>query len=146
MTHNGKVFGILSTMRGWCFCRRANGGQLWITRMYGDYVAIANLCNNAATDGYRPTLSETAVPFAQRFSVMKAIYFMSWIAQTTGDLPETPANGLAGQVTLPRTANPLGPAARIQQPPPPPQPPQLPGNANYGYQPNYYGNYHYQIL
>lgn len=35
MVRNGKAYGVLTTMKGWCFLRRVNGGGLYITLMFG---------------------------------------------------------------------------------------------------------------
>jgi hypothetical protein len=40
MVRNGKTYGILTTMKGWCFLSRANGGMLYMTRMYGDFATL----------------------------------------------------------------------------------------------------------
>ena len=109
MVRNGKVFGILTTMKGWCFLQRINGGGLYITRMYGDFVARPGLSPGAAAEGYYPP---------PNFTIMQALYYMSYLAESTNDLPETPVNGMPGQITLPR-ADPDTTAAAptIGQPP-----------------------------
>jgi len=109
MVRNGKTYGVLTTMRGWCFLHRQNGGHLVITPMYGDYGAWPGISPGAALEGYY-------VP--QGFSIMQALYYISAIAETTPNLPETPIGGLPGQVTLPFAGNSTTAAPTIQQPPP----------------------------
>jgi len=109
MVRNGKTYGVLTTMRGWCFLHRQNGGHLVITPMYGDYVAWPGISQGAAPEGYY-------VP--QGFSIMQALYYISAVAEGTPDLPETPVGGLPGVVTLPFVQNSTVAAPTIQQPPP----------------------------
>jgi hypothetical protein len=106
MVRNGKAYGILTTMKGWCFLRRANGGRLYITPMFGDFEARQGISPGADLEGYY-------VP--QGFSIMQALYYLSAIAETTPNLPETPTGGLPGQVTLPQAGNSTAAAPTIQQ-------------------------------
>ena len=109
MVRNGKVYGILTTMKGWCFLQRVNGGGLYISRMYGDFAARPGVSLGAAAEGYYPT---------PNFTIMQALYYMSYLVEATNDLPETPVNGVAGQVTLPRAPGGSNAAApTIMQPP-----------------------------
>ena len=87
MVRNGKTYGVLTTMRGWCFLYRQNRGHLVITPMYRDYGAWPGISQRAALEGYY-------VP--QGFSIMQALYYISTIAETTPNLPETPIGGLPG--------------------------------------------------
>src|ERR1700743_2526322 len=48
MVRNGKEYGVLTTLKGWCFARRENGGQLYVTRMFGDFEARQGISNDAA--------------------------------------------------------------------------------------------------
>ena len=48
----------------------------------------------------------------------KALYYLSALAEATPDLPETPTNGVPGQVILPFAGNSTSAAWRIQQPRP----------------------------
>jgi hypothetical protein len=78
MVRNNKTYGILTTMKGWCFLSRASGGVLYMTRMYGDFAARQNVSDGAPAEGYYPTTN---------FSVMKALYYMSYIAGATNNTP-----------------------------------------------------------
>jgi hypothetical protein len=84
--------------------------------MFGDFVARQGISEGAAYEGYCSTTG---------FSVMKALYYLSALAEATPKLPETPIGGLAGQVTLPYAGNSTTAAPMIQQP-------QL-GNAGHGF-------------
>jgi hypothetical protein len=130
MVRNGKVFGILSTMKGWCFLRRINGGGLYISRMYGDFQARQGISPGAAAEGYYPTTN---------FTIMQALYYMSYIAEITDDLPETPVNGVPGQVFLPTMAGNSTAAAPLIRQPPPILPMPAGQGGGYGY--GYYGGY-----
>ena len=114
MVRNGKAYGILTTMKGWCFLRRENGGRLYITRMFGDFQPRAGISAGAVQEGYYPTPG---------FSIMNALYYLSALAEATPNLPETPVNGVPGQVTLPLAGNSTTRAPTFQQP--------APGNAAY---------------
>jgi hypothetical protein len=109
MVRNGKVYGVLTTLKGWCFVRRENEGRLYITPMFGDFEARQGISNGAGYEGYY------APP---GFSIMQALYYLSAIAEAADNLPETPIDGRAGQVTLPYTGNSTSAAPTIQQPPP----------------------------
>jgi len=86
------VFGILTTMKGWCISYRVNGGGLYITRMFGDFAVFQGTSEGAALEGYHP---------AQSFSIMQALYFMCSLAEATNDVPEISMKGIPGQVRLP---------------------------------------------
>jgi len=109
MVRNGKVYGALATMKGWCFVRRENGGLLYITPMFGDFQARQGISYGAAYEGYYNP---------QGFSIMQALYYLSAVAEATDNLPETPIGGRPGQVTLPYAGDSTTPAPTIQQPPP----------------------------
>src|SRR5947207_11729345 len=115
MVRNGKTYGVLTTMKGWCFLRRVNGGGLYITRMFGDFMVWQGVSPGATAEGYYNTFN---------FTIMQAIYYLSFLAEATNDLPETPINGVPGQVTLPYARNSTTGAPTIQQPPPPTPPAQ----------------------
>jgi len=134
MVRNAKVFGVLSTMKGWCFLRRVNGGGLYITRMFGDFFPVANVSDGAAAERYYPT---------NDFTIMQALYYLSSIAHGTADLPETPINGVPGQVSLPRAVSDSSAASSIQQPPPPSPPPEQPLPMGYN---GYYPQGYYQVV
>jgi hypothetical protein len=108
MVRNGKAYGILTTMKGWCFLRRENGGRLYITPIYGDFITWQGISEGAAPEGYYAP---------QGFSIMQALDYLSALAEATPDLPETPIGGLTGQVTLPQAGNSTNAAPTIQQPP-----------------------------
>ena len=135
MVRNGKTYGILTTMKGWCFLRRVNGGGLYITRMFGDFMVWQGVSPGAAAEGYYNTFN---------FTIMQAIYYLSSLAEATNDLPETPINGVPGQVTLPYAGNSTTGAPTIQQPPPPTPPAQ--GGYGYAGQGGYVGQGGYQVL
>jgi hypothetical protein len=132
MVRNGKTYGILTTMKGWCFLRRVNGGGLYITRMFGDFVARPGVSQGAFAEGYYAT---------PNFTIMQALYFLSSLAETTNDLPETPLNGVPGQVNLPYAGDSTTATPTIQQPQPPIA--HIPaGQGGYGY--GYIGQGGYQ--
>ena len=81
-----------------------------MTRMFGDFVARPGVSPGAAAEGYYNT---------PNFTIMQAIYYMSSLAEATNDLPETPVNGVPGQVNLPYAGNSTSAAPTIQQPQPP---------------------------
>jgi hypothetical protein len=91
MVRNAKTLGILSTMKGWCFLHRQDGSTLMMTRMFGDFPAAQNITAGAAAEGYYLTTN---------FTIMKALYYFSHLAETIADIPES-TNGLPGVVYLP---------------------------------------------
>jgi hypothetical protein len=108
MVHNKKTLGILTTLKGWCFLWRFDGGILNMTRMYGDFPPFENITQGAIAEGYYVT---------PNFTIMKALYYLSNLAATTNDTPETPTNGQVGRVYLPFASSDKADAApRIQQP------------------------------
>ena len=48
IVRNGKAYGVLTTMKGWSFLRRENGGLLHITPMFGDFQARQGILYGAA--------------------------------------------------------------------------------------------------
>jgi len=100
-----------------------------MTRMFGDFVPVPNVSDGAAREGYHPT---------QNITILKALYYLSRHADAANLLPETPINGVAGQVSLPMAGNSSAAAPTIVQPlpPPPPQPAVPYGQA---FQGGYYG-------
>ena len=82
MARNTKVFGILTTLRGWCFAFRRDGGELSLTRMFG--------FGPQAPVGYYPC----------RVPIMSAIYYLSRAAHDQPDIPET-TQGQPGYIYLP---------------------------------------------
>jgi hypothetical protein len=123
-------------MKGWCFLYRVNGGGLYITRMFGDYPALPGISLGAAAEGYHIPVN---------FTVMQALYYLSALAETSENLPETSINGIPGEVILPLAGNSSTAAPRIQQPqPPPPAPAAQDGfggfpQGNFGGGGGYYG-------
>jgi len=107
LVRNAKVYGVLTTMKGWCFVRRENRGRFYITRMFGDFAAHAPISNGAAFEGYYPTTG---------FSIMQALYYLSAVAQLTDDLVETPIDGVPGEVYLPPSGGSSEAASTILQP------------------------------
>jgi hypothetical protein len=93
-------------MKGWSFLWREDGGKLHMTRLFGDFPTSTSESENyvnqrtpsgiaskgAIAEGYAPTID---------FTIMKALYYVSYLAHKTDDLPETPANGVPGQLFLP---------------------------------------------
>ena len=134
MVRNGKVYGVLTTMKGWCFLRRENGGRLYITPMFADFQARQGISNGAFYEGYYTP---------QGFSIMQALYYLSAIAEATPNLPETPCGGRPGQVHIPYAGNSTTPAPTIQQPL---DNPGLPGLAPPQGGQGQYGNQGVQIL
>jgi hypothetical protein len=132
MVRNGKAYGVLTTMKGWCFFRRVNGGGLYITRMFGDFVARPGLSQGAFAEGYYTT---------PNFTIMQALYYLSSLSETTNDLPEIPLNGVPGQVNLPYAGDSTTAARTIQQPQPSIAPMPA-GQGGYGY--GYIGQGSYQ--
>ena len=97
---------------------------MYITRMFGDFAARPAVSPSAVVEGYyNPT------PY---FTIMQAIYYLSSLAEATNDLPETPVNGVPGQVGLPYAGNSTAAAPTIQQPQPR-IPPMPPGQGGYGH-------------
>ena len=72
MVRNGKAYGILTTIKGWCFLYRVNGGELYMTRMFGDFSARPNMSPGAAAEGYYNTTG---------FTIMQALYYISTLAR-----------------------------------------------------------------
>jgi hypothetical protein len=116
MVRNGKSHGILTTMKGWCFARRENGGRFYVTRMFGDFLAQQGISDGAAGEGYQETTG---------FSILRALYYVSSLSENTPDSPEMPIGDVPGRVYLPRAGTSTTAAPLIQQPP------QV-GNAGYG--------------
>ena len=106
MVRNGKTYGVLATVKGWCFLHRENGGLLYITPMFGDFQGRQGVSYGMAYEGYYNP---------QGFPIMQALYYLSAVAETTDNLPETPIGSRPGQVTLPYAGDPTTPAPTIQQ-------------------------------
>jgi len=92
LVRNEKTIGILTTMKGWCFLYRDTGGILYLTRMYGEFPAWGHVTHGAAAEGYYDT---------PNFTIMQALYYISYIATRINNAPETPLNGRQGRVFLP---------------------------------------------
>lgn len=78
MVRNWETFGILTTMKGWCFLHRQNGGILRMTRMFGDFPPWGQVTEGAVAEGYYPT---------PNFSIMKALFYLSHLVVGTDDTP-----------------------------------------------------------
>src|SRR5579871_5068126 len=79
MVRNAIVFGVLTTMKGWCFLYRVNGGGLFMTPMFGDFFDVPNISQGAQAEGYH-------IP--QNFTIMQALYFLSAVAEASDYSPE----------------------------------------------------------
>jgi hypothetical protein len=75
MVRNAKKFGVLTTVNEWVFLMRENHGKLWITR---------------------PINCETINP---PFTILQALYYMSALTASYGELIETDHEG--NQVAIP---------------------------------------------
>lgn len=85
---------------------------------------------DAAAEGYYHPLN---------FTIMQALYYLSSLAESANDLPETSLlNGVPGQVNLPYAGHSTVSAPTIQQP----QPPALGDHDDFGY--DYIGQGNYQ--
>jgi hypothetical protein len=93
-------------MKGWCFLKRQSGGILYITRMFGDFLPRPDISQGAPVEGYYTP---------QNFTIMQALYYLSYEAHRTPDLYEVPINGVPGQVALPMAIR-RGAASQIIQP------------------------------
>jgi len=94
MVRNSKEYGVLTTLREWCFARRESGGRFYIPPMFGEFDSASDgLTLGAAYEGYYAP---------QGFSIMQALYYLSAIAELTPNLDERPIEGVPGQVELPR--------------------------------------------
>ena len=109
MVRNGKTYGILTTMKGWSFARRENGGRFYVTRMFADFQALQGVSEGAQREGYQETTG---------FSIMNAIYYLSALAERIPDSPEIPMNNIAGVVVLPYAGHSTAAVPLIQQPHP----------------------------
>jgi hypothetical protein len=105
MARNNKVLGIITTMTGWVFLRRENGGRLLMTRMFG--------CN--ASDALRQR--EYILP--NTFTISLALYYFSALAESTFDVQET--TGDPPQLVYFPSASTTSAAAPFIQPPQPTQ-------------------------
>jgi hypothetical protein len=76
--------------------------------------------------------------FPINFSIMKALYYLSYVADAMHKIMETPRDGVPGQVELPPSStNTAVAASRIIQPPQPDQG-QMAGGNPYGQAPGGY--------
>jgi hypothetical protein len=92
MVRNAKTLGIISTLKGWCFLYRQDGGILVMTRMFGDFLPWDGVTNGAPAEGYYYP--------APNWTIMKALYFMSRLGEIMADTVET-TNGQPGTVNIP---------------------------------------------
>jgi hypothetical protein len=109
MVRNGKTYGVLTTMKGWCFARREDGGRFYVTRMFGDFLPAERVSMGAVAEGYQPTTG---------FSIMMALYCLSALAESAADSPETPIGNVPGAVFLPGATGSTSATTLIQRSPP----------------------------
>ena len=78
MVRNGRKYGVLTTVNGFCFLRRENHGALFMMKL-------------TSCDVNAPT-------------ILKMLYYMSYLAAVTPALPETDSSGrtLAIPAEIPR--------------------------------------------
>src|SRR5438045_2269514 len=88
MVRNAKSFGILTTLRGWCFAYRQNQGQLFLTPMFASSPPRQNA---AALPGYRQP----------RVTTLMALYYLSRISYDSPDTYEIAPPGQIGQIHIP---------------------------------------------
>jgi hypothetical protein len=88
MVRNSKTFGILTTLRGWCFAYRQNQGELLMTPMFASNPTHPN---TLPLPGYRQASVTT----------MMAIYYLSRLSHDTPDTYEVPPPGHFGEIDLP---------------------------------------------
>jgi hypothetical protein len=69
MVRNAKKFGVLTTVNGWIFLMRGNGGKLWITRPF-----------------------DSTIPDPP-FTILEALYYISAVTPVHGHLVETDQSG-----------------------------------------------------
>jgi hypothetical protein len=107
MVRNAKTFGILTTLRGWCFAYRGNQGQLVMTRMFASHPQQQN---TLPLPGY----------WQPNITTMMAIYYLSRLSFNTGDTYEILPPGQVGELELP-FADPdtssAAPKAKARDPP-----------------------------
>ena len=88
MVRNSKTYGILTTLRGWCFAYRGDQGQLFLTPMFASSPVQPNA---PSLPGYRQATVTT----------MMAIYYLSRISYDTADTYEINPPGQVGELDIP---------------------------------------------
>jgi hypothetical protein len=101
MIRNNKTLGILSTMNGWCFLQREDGSHLFMTRMFRHSTQGQGQDDQ---DGYTGP---------QGFTILKALYYFSYLAEVTDNTVETAGDQL-GVVVLPLSGSARGLASVVQ--------------------------------
>jgi hypothetical protein len=97
MVRNNKTYGILTTLRGFCFAFRQNQGQLFLTQMFA---AHPRPPNTQLLPGYTvPTVT-----------TMMALYYLSAMTYNQPDTQEIPPPGMVGRLHIPFAST--EPAAR----------------------------------
>jgi hypothetical protein len=87
MIRNSKTYGILTTLRGWCFAYRGNQGQLLTTRMFASHPPEPN---SSHPDGYtQPSVT-----------TLMAIYYLSHLSLDAPDTVEMLRPGQFGEIEL----------------------------------------------
>jgi hypothetical protein len=81
MKLNQKAFGIITTMTGWVFLKREDGGRLLMTRMFA--------CTSVPPAPPQQGLLQPGYTHPAGFTIMTALYYFSSLAERTPDLPET---------------------------------------------------------
>lgn len=76
MVRNAKRYGILTTVNGWVFLMRENGGTLYMTQL------ISCQCTNPP------------------FTILQVLYYISALATSNGHLIETDAKGNPAKIEL----------------------------------------------
>ena len=86
MTRNSKQLGILTTLKGWCFLKRANGGQLFMTRMFGDF--------GVSREGYRVgTERSCVIPIWNFCHEIRLMFLDKFTHPTRSRIPQSLAPG-----------------------------------------------------
>jgi hypothetical protein len=81
MRLNQKALGIITTMTGWVFLKREDGGRLLMTRVFA--------CTSAPPAPPQQGLLQPGYTHPVGFTIMMALYYFSSLAERTPDLPET---------------------------------------------------------
>ena len=123
MVRNSKTYGILTTLRGWCFAYRGNQGQLFLTPMFASSPGPPNV---PPLPGYHQATVTT----------MMAIYYLSHISYDTTDTYEIIPPGQAGELDIPWASSDTSVAAPTTgvRPPAGPHPIQPTPSPQYGQQ------------
>lgn len=122
MVRNNKTYGILTTLRGFCFAFRQNQGQLFLTQMFA---AHPRPPNTQPLLGYNiPTVT-----------TMMALYYLSAMTCNQPDTQEIPPPGVVGQLHIPFASSELAARAPVAGV----RPPQVHQHIQPAPQPHYQG-------